>query len=172
LQAVASATPEDTLVSRVFSGRAGRSLATDYVVRAAVSDNAPRPAPYPVQRGLTVAMRVAATIAGDVSRMRAWAGKSAGLTLGGVGPTDPAAPLGRRGSDSAILMSCGNDSRRLGFRPQKRSRPELRRLRVRRHSFRANVPGNSDHHGAKRRRCAPVLTAWLGRMRNPAERSE
>ena len=77
-EALANATPEDTLVSRVFSGRAGRSVATDYV-RAAISNNAPRPAPYPVQRGLTAAMRVAATKAGDVSRMQAWAGQSAGL---------------------------------------------------------------------------------------------
>ena len=77
-KALESATPEDTLVSRVFSGRAGRSLATDYV-RAAISNDAPRPAPYPVQRGLTAAMRVAATKAGDVSRMQAWAGQSAGL---------------------------------------------------------------------------------------------
>ena len=74
--ALASAAPEDTLVSRVFSGRAGRSLATDYV-RAAIS--APQPAPYPVQRGLTAPMRAAATKAGDVRRMQVWAGQSAGL---------------------------------------------------------------------------------------------
>jgi nitronate monooxygenase len=76
--ALASAAPEDTLVSRAFSGRAGRSLATDYV-RAAIANDVPRPAPYPVQRGLTAAMRVAATKAGDVHRMQAWAGQSAGL---------------------------------------------------------------------------------------------
>jgi nitronate monooxygenase len=76
--ALASAAPEDTLVSRVFSGRAGRSLATDYV-RAAISLAAPPPAPYPVQRGLTAAMRAAATKAGDVHRMQVWAGQSAGL---------------------------------------------------------------------------------------------
>jgi nitronate monooxygenase len=76
--ALASAAPEDTVISRAFSGRAGRSLATDYV-RAAIADDAPRPAPYPVQRGLTAAMRVAATKAGDVSRIQAWAGQSAGL---------------------------------------------------------------------------------------------
>ena len=76
--ALARATPEDTVVSRAFSGRAGRSLATDYV-RAAMADMAPRPAPYPVQRGLTAAMRAAAAKAGDVSRMQAWAGQSAGL---------------------------------------------------------------------------------------------
>src|SRR5215213_7107617 len=76
--ALARAAPEDTLVSRVFSGRAGRSLATDYVL-AAISIDAPPPAPYPVQRGLTAAMRAAATKAGDIHRMQAWAGQSAGL---------------------------------------------------------------------------------------------
>src|SRR5882672_5022120 len=77
-EALARAAPEDTVVSRTFSGRAGRSLSTDYV-RAAISDNAPEPGPYPVQRGLTAAMRVAAVRAGDLSRMQAWAGQSAGL---------------------------------------------------------------------------------------------
>ncbi len=76
--ALARAAPEDTLVSRVFSGRAGRSLATDYV-RAAISADAPHPAPYPVQRGLTAAMRATAAKTGDVHRMQAWAGQSAGL---------------------------------------------------------------------------------------------
>ncbi|MDP9013603.1 MAG: nitronate monooxygenase [Pseudomonadota bacterium] len=76
--ALARAAPEDTLVSRVFSGRAGRSLATDYV-RAAISVDAPQPAPYPVQRGLTAAMRGTAAKTGDLQRMQAWAGQSAGL---------------------------------------------------------------------------------------------
>ena len=72
------AAPEDTAVSRVFSGRAGRSLLNEYV-RAATGPDAPRPAPYPVQRGLTAAMRGEALRAGDVRRMQAWAGQSAGL---------------------------------------------------------------------------------------------
>jgi nitronate monooxygenase len=72
------ALPEDTIISRAFSGRAGRSLATDYVV-AATAPNAPAPAPYPVQRGLTAAMRADALKAGDVQRMQAWAGQSASL---------------------------------------------------------------------------------------------
>lgn len=76
--ALAGCAPEDTVVSRVFSGRAGRSIATDYV-RAATAAAAPPPAPYPIQRGLTAAMRRAALQAGDVQRMQAWAGQGARL---------------------------------------------------------------------------------------------
>ena len=74
--ALARTPPEGTLVSRAFSGRAGRSIATAYAL-AATAPNAPAPAPYPVQRGLTQAMRDAAVKVGDVSRMQAWAGQSA-----------------------------------------------------------------------------------------------
>ncbi|MCX8253496.1 MAG: nitronate monooxygenase, partial [Beijerinckiaceae bacterium] len=38
-----------------------------------------QPAPYPIQRGLTAAMRGAAAKAGDVQRMQAWAGQSAAM---------------------------------------------------------------------------------------------
>lgn len=77
-KAILNAAPEDTRLTRAFSGRAGRSLATDYV-RAATDAAAPAPAPYPVQRGLTAAMRGEAQKTGDVQRMQAWAGQSAGL---------------------------------------------------------------------------------------------
>ena len=76
--ALARTPPEGTLVTRAFSGRAGRSVATSYV-RAAAAPGAPAPAPYPVQRGLTQPMRDAAAKAGDVERMQAWAGQSAML---------------------------------------------------------------------------------------------
>ncbi|MBV8849727.1 MAG: nitronate monooxygenase [Methylobacteriaceae bacterium] len=76
--ALANTKPEDTVISRAFSGRPGRSIATDYA-RATLAPDAPTPAPYPVQRGLTAGMREAATKAGDVQRMQVWAGQSAAL---------------------------------------------------------------------------------------------
>jgi len=68
----------ETMVTRAFSGRPGRSAATAYV-RTAAAPSAPRPAPYPVQRGLTRAMREAAQKAGDADRMQLWAGQAAKL---------------------------------------------------------------------------------------------
>ena len=76
--AIGRTSPEGTVLSRVFSGRAGRSLTTAYV-RAATAEGSPKPAPYPVQRGLTAPMRSAAVQAGDIERMQAWAGQSATL---------------------------------------------------------------------------------------------
>ncbi len=88
--ALAVTPPEGTAVTRAFSGRAGRGIATEYV-RAAAARDAPPPAPYPIQRGLTQAMRDAAVKAGDVSRMQAWAGQSAMLAR-----AEPAADLTAR----------------------------------------------------------------------------
>jgi nitronate monooxygenase len=48
-------------------------------VKAATAKLAPEPAPYPVQRGLSSRMRTEAGKVGDVNRMQAWAGQSAGL---------------------------------------------------------------------------------------------
>jgi nitronate monooxygenase len=76
--ALAETRPEDTVISRAFSGRPGRSIATDYAL-AALAPQAPAPAPYPVQRGLTAVMREAATKANDVQRMQVWAGQSAAM---------------------------------------------------------------------------------------------
>jgi nitronate monooxygenase len=89
-EALAATPPEATMVSRAFSGRAGRSIATGYA-RAATAPDAPAPAPYPVQRGLTAPMRAAAQTAGDIERMQAWAGQSAALAR-----AEPAADLARR----------------------------------------------------------------------------
>jgi len=76
--ALADLEPEATMPTRAFSGRLGRSIATDYA-RAAAAPDSPAPAPYPVQRGLTTPMREAAGGAGDVHRMQAWAGQAAAL---------------------------------------------------------------------------------------------
>src|SRR5690242_4872583 len=82
--------PEMTVPTRAFSGRLGRSIATDYA-RAAAAPEAPRPAPYPVQRGLTTPMREAAAKSADVQRMQAWAGQAAALAR-----PEPAAEIVRR----------------------------------------------------------------------------
>lgn len=76
--AIGRTPPEGTRLSRAFSGRAGRSVATAYV-DAATGPDAPRPAPYPVQRGLTAPMRGEAGKQGDIDRMQAWAGQSSAL---------------------------------------------------------------------------------------------
>jgi nitronate monooxygenase len=90
--------PEDTMLTRAFSGRAGRAIATAYA-RAAAAPDAPAPAPYPVQRGLTAGMRGAAVQAGDIDRIQAWAGQAARL-----GRTDPAEKTVRALWDSARTL--------------------------------------------------------------------
>ena len=98
--AIGNAQPEDTAPTRAFSGRLGRSVATAYV-KAANAPEAPKPAPYPVQRALSQAMRDAATKAGDIDRMQAWAGQAARLAT-----TEPAADLVRRlWSEAQVLLT-------------------------------------------------------------------
>lgn len=79
-QGLSGLAPEETQLTRAFSGRWGRAIATDYV-RAAALPSAPVPAPYPVQRGLTAAMRKAAEQEGRIQQMQAWAGQAVGLGL-------------------------------------------------------------------------------------------
>ena len=101
--ALARTPPEGTVVSRAFSGRAGRSIATAYV-RAATAAGAPVLAPYPVQRGLTQAMRDAGSREGDVERMQAWAGQSAALARAA-----PAEEVVRSLWDGARALLAGSD---------------------------------------------------------------
>jgi nitronate monooxygenase len=70
--------PEATMLTRGFTGRLGRSIATDFV-KALAAPHAPAAAPYPRQRGLTAAMKDAGAAAGDYHRMQVWAGQSAAM---------------------------------------------------------------------------------------------
>lgn len=99
-EALARAEPEDTAPTRAFSGRLGRSIATAYV--KAANSAGTQPAPYPVQRGLTQAMRDAGTKAGDIDRIQAWAGQAARLAS-----SEPAADLVQRLWSEAQAMLPG-----------------------------------------------------------------
>lgn len=73
--AIGQAQPEDTIATKAFSGRLGRSIRSDYAEAFARSDT-PDPAPYPIQRNLTLPMRNDANQTADINRMQAWAGQS------------------------------------------------------------------------------------------------
>ena len=74
--AMSNTKPEDTVATRAFSGRLGRSLQSSFT-RAAAAASAPEPAPYPVQRALTAPMRKQAVATDNLAMMQAWAGQSA-----------------------------------------------------------------------------------------------
>lgn len=82
--------PEATMPTRWMSGRLGRAVATKFV-RAAAAPDAPPPAPYPVQRGLTQVMKEAGARENDLHRMQLWAGQAAAMA-----PAEPAGEFVQR----------------------------------------------------------------------------
>jgi nitronate monooxygenase len=90
--------PEGTVATRAFTGRLARAVANDYV-RAAAAPDAPKPAPYPVQRGLTTNVRELAAKTNDASRMQAWAGQG-----GAFARDEPAGDFVRRLWDEAQAL--------------------------------------------------------------------
>ena len=86
-------------MTRAFSGRLGRGVATAYVCAAMTG---PTPAPYPVQRRLTAGMRDAARKAGDAERMQMWAGQSAKLAR-----SEPAGDIVRQLWDGSLRLLNG-----------------------------------------------------------------
>lgn len=82
--------PEGTVPTRAFSGRLGRAVVNDYV-KATMAPDVPKPAPYPVQRGLVAPMREAAGRENDGQRMQIWAGQAAAMAR-----AEPAAEFVRR----------------------------------------------------------------------------
>ena len=90
------------MVTRAFSGRAGRSIASAYA-HAATAPEAPKPAPYPVQRGLTLAMREAGPKNSDIDRMQTWT--ASGRTgTGAAGRRCGARARGRRATASPVAI--------------------------------------------------------------------
>ncbi len=76
--ALGSTEADGTMITRAFTGRPGRGVANEFA-RASAAPDAPQPAPYPLQRGLTRAMREAASKDGKTDRMQMWAGQAAKL---------------------------------------------------------------------------------------------
>lgn len=72
--------PEDTVLTRAYTGRPARAVPTDYVLAWTTADAA-RPARYPQQRRLVARYRAGEP--GAVDRVNHWAGQAAGRATTG-----------------------------------------------------------------------------------------
>ena len=70
--------PEDTVISKAFTGKPGRAIRNQFTDAADNSCN-PAPAPFPIQRSLTSEMRSRAVSENNIATMQAWAGQAASL---------------------------------------------------------------------------------------------
>ena len=70
--------PEDTVISKAYTGKPGRAIRNEFTDAAGNSLN-PAPAPFPIQRFLTAKMRSKAVAENNIATMQAWAGQAASL---------------------------------------------------------------------------------------------
>ena len=89
---------DETMITSAFTGRPGRGVANHYA-RTSASLAIPKPAPYPIQRGLTRPMREAALKEGKADRMQMWAGQAAKLAR-----PQPAGEVTRKLWERALKM--------------------------------------------------------------------
>ena len=70
--------PEDTVITKAYTGKPGRAIRNQFTDAAGNSLN-PAPAPFPIQRALTAKMRSKAVEENNIATMQAWAGQAASL---------------------------------------------------------------------------------------------
>ena len=70
--------PEDTVITKAYTGKPGRAIRNQFTDAAGNSLN-PAPAPFPIQRALTAKMRSKAVKENNIATMQAWAGQAASL---------------------------------------------------------------------------------------------
>lgn len=100
-EALSRTEADETMITSAFTGRPGRGVANAYA-RASSNPDAPSPAPYPLQRGLTRAMREAAAKDLTTERMQMWAGQAAKMAS-----TEPAGDVAAKlWRDAEGLLHC------------------------------------------------------------------
>jgi len=90
--------PQDTIMTRAYTGRLARAVPTPYV-RAWTEPGAPPPAPYPQQRALVAARRRGEP--GLIDRVNHWSGQSAALAR----PEPAGEIVMRMWSDAVALLA-------------------------------------------------------------------